>query len=138
MPASALPTLRARSLIGADRRRADETPGGAGVIEAYTLTISPTPLGLPIAAWLRIRPLPLQRDADILSSDIVGFDVDVGATLVIDALDLDAELDRPGRERPVVAARARMVWIDRPAQRLCPEARGTIDVVGLAIDQQAV
>lgn len=42
----------------------------AGVIEGYTLTISPKALGLPIAAWLRIRPIPgqLQKVADILRS----------------------------------------------------------------------
>jgi Lrp/AsnC family transcriptional regulator, leucine-responsive regulatory protein len=40
----------------------------AGVIEGYTLTVSPKALGLPIAAWLRIRPVPgqLQRVAEIL------------------------------------------------------------------------
>jgi Lrp/AsnC family transcriptional regulator, leucine-responsive regulatory protein len=40
----------------------------AGVIEGYTLTINPKALGLPIAAWLRIRPMPghLQKVADIL------------------------------------------------------------------------
>ena len=40
----------------------------AGVIEGYTLTINPKALGLPIAAWLRIRPMPgqLHRVADIL------------------------------------------------------------------------
>lgn len=40
----------------------------AGVIESYTLTINPKALGLPIAAWLRIRPLPgqLPKVADIL------------------------------------------------------------------------
>ena len=40
----------------------------AGVIEGYTLTINPKALGLPIAAWLRIRPIPgqLQQVADIL------------------------------------------------------------------------
>jgi Lrp/AsnC family leucine-responsive transcriptional regulator len=40
----------------------------AGVIEGYTLTISAKALGLPIAAWLRIRPIPgqLQKVADIL------------------------------------------------------------------------
>jgi Lrp/AsnC family transcriptional regulator, leucine-responsive regulatory protein len=40
----------------------------AGVITGYTLTISPTALGLPIAAWLRIRPIPgqLQKVAEIL------------------------------------------------------------------------
>ncbi len=40
----------------------------AGVIEGYTLTVSPKALGLPIAAWLRIRPAPgqLQKVAEIL------------------------------------------------------------------------
>src|ERR1700720_756550 len=40
----------------------------AGVIEGYTLAISPMALGLPIAAWLRVRPVPgqLQKVADIL------------------------------------------------------------------------
>ena len=40
----------------------------AGVIEGYTLTISPKALGLPIAAWLRIRPIPgqLQKVVEIL------------------------------------------------------------------------
>ncbi len=40
----------------------------AGVIEGYTLTVSPKALGLPIAAWLRIRPVPgqLQKVAEIL------------------------------------------------------------------------
>ena len=39
-----------------------------GVIEGYTLTINPKALGLPIAAWLRIRPVPGQQQkvADIL------------------------------------------------------------------------
>ena len=39
-----------------------------GVIEGYTLTINPKALGLPIAAWLRIRPIPgqLQMVAEIL------------------------------------------------------------------------
>lgn len=40
----------------------------AGVIEGYTVKVSPKALGLPIAAWLRIRPLPgeLKRVAGIL------------------------------------------------------------------------
>jgi Lrp/AsnC family leucine-responsive transcriptional regulator len=39
-----------------------------GVIEGYTLTINPKALGLPIAAWLRIRPIPgqLRMVAEIL------------------------------------------------------------------------
>ncbi len=40
----------------------------AGVIEGYAARINPKALGLPLAAWLRIRPLPgkLQEVADIL------------------------------------------------------------------------
>jgi Lrp/AsnC family leucine-responsive transcriptional regulator len=40
----------------------------AGVIEGYTLAIDPKALGLPVAAWLRIRPLPgqLQKVAELL------------------------------------------------------------------------
>ena len=40
----------------------------AGVIEAYSATIDPKALGLPIAAWLRIRPIPgeIHRVAKIL------------------------------------------------------------------------
>lgn len=40
----------------------------AGVIEGYTAKINPGVLGLPIAAWLRVRPIPgqLQKVADIL------------------------------------------------------------------------
>jgi Lrp/AsnC family leucine-responsive transcriptional regulator len=40
----------------------------AGIIEGYTIRLNPSALGLPLAAWLRIRPLPgeLQRVADIL------------------------------------------------------------------------
>jgi Lrp/AsnC family transcriptional regulator, leucine-responsive regulatory protein len=40
----------------------------AGVIEGYTVAIDPKALGLPVAAWMRIRPLPgeLKTVADIL------------------------------------------------------------------------
>ncbi|MCG8358147.1 MAG: Lrp/AsnC family transcriptional regulator [Kiloniellales bacterium] len=40
----------------------------AGVIEGYSVKISPKALGLPLAAWLRIRPIPgqLQKVAKIL------------------------------------------------------------------------
>jgi Lrp/AsnC family transcriptional regulator, leucine-responsive regulatory protein len=40
----------------------------AGIIQGYTLTIGARALGLPIAAWLRIRPVPgqLQKVAELL------------------------------------------------------------------------
>jgi Lrp/AsnC family leucine-responsive transcriptional regulator len=34
-----------------------------GVIEAYTVRINPASLGLPLSAWLRIRPVPGQLGA---------------------------------------------------------------------------
>jgi Lrp/AsnC family leucine-responsive transcriptional regulator len=41
-----------------------------GVIQGYTVRVDPRALGLPLAAWLRIRPIPgqMQRVADILRS----------------------------------------------------------------------
>ncbi len=40
----------------------------AGVIEGYTLLVNPKALGLPVAAWLRVRPIPgqLQKVASLL------------------------------------------------------------------------
>jgi Lrp/AsnC family transcriptional regulator, leucine-responsive regulatory protein len=40
----------------------------AGVITGYTATISPAAVGLPISAWLRIRPVPgaLEKVAEIV------------------------------------------------------------------------
>ncbi len=40
----------------------------AGVIEGYTIRINPQALGLPLSAWLRIRPIPgkMQKVAEIL------------------------------------------------------------------------
>ena len=40
----------------------------AGVIEGYSARISARALGMPLAAWLRIRPIPgqLQKVAEIL------------------------------------------------------------------------
>ncbi len=40
----------------------------AGVIEGYTVKINPKALGLPLAAWLRIRPTPgkLDKVAEVL------------------------------------------------------------------------
>jgi Lrp/AsnC family leucine-responsive transcriptional regulator len=40
----------------------------AGVIQGYSARINPAALGLPLTAWLRVRPVPgeLARVADIL------------------------------------------------------------------------
>ncbi|SDM29394.1 Lrp/AsnC family transcriptional regulator, leucine-responsive regulatory protein [Modicisalibacter muralis] len=40
----------------------------AGIIGGYTLQINPVALGLPLSAWLRIRPIPgqLQKVVEVL------------------------------------------------------------------------
>lgn len=40
----------------------------AGVIKGYTLAVDPESVGLPVSAWLRIRPMPgqLQKVAEIV------------------------------------------------------------------------
>ncbi len=40
----------------------------AGVIEGYAVAIDPRAIGLPVAAWIRVRPMPgeLKAVADIL------------------------------------------------------------------------
>jgi Lrp/AsnC family leucine-responsive transcriptional regulator len=45
-------------------RRLEES----GVIEGYTIRVDPAALGFPIAAWLRVRPVPgeMKRVAEIL------------------------------------------------------------------------
>jgi Lrp/AsnC family leucine-responsive transcriptional regulator len=45
-------------------RRLEES----GVIQGYTVKVDPKALGLPLAAWLRVRPIPgqLQQVAEIL------------------------------------------------------------------------
>ncbi len=50
--------------VGERIRRLEE----AGVIRGYAAQISPEGLGLPVAAWLRIRPIPgeLTRVAEII------------------------------------------------------------------------
>lgn len=42
----------------------------AGIITGYSATISPEAIGLPIAVWFRVRPVPgeMKRVADIIQS----------------------------------------------------------------------
>lgn len=50
--------------VGERIRRLEET----GVIEGYAARINPEALGLPISAWLRIRPIPgqLRKVAEVV------------------------------------------------------------------------
>ncbi|MFB3135844.1 MAG: Lrp/AsnC family transcriptional regulator [Rhodospirillales bacterium] len=76
----------------------------AGVIEGYTLRINPQALGLPLAAWLRIRPIPgqfhkvagiLQRLPEIVECDrITGEDCFVARAHVRSMDDLEKLIDQ--------------------------------------------
>ncbi len=76
----------------------------AGVIEGYTLRINPQALGLPLAAWLRIRPIPgqfhkvagiLQRLPEIVECDrITGEDCFIARAHVRSMDDLEKLIDQ--------------------------------------------
>ena len=75
----------------------------AGVIEGYTAKINPKALGLPIAVWLRIRPMPgqlkkvaalLQGLPEIVECDrITGEDCFVARAHVKSIEDLEGLID---------------------------------------------
>jgi Lrp/AsnC family transcriptional regulator, leucine-responsive regulatory protein len=76
----------------------------AGVIQGYTLKIDPRALGLPIAAWLRVRPVPgqLQKVAEVLRSlpeivecdRITGEDCFMARACVRSVAELEVLIDR--------------------------------------------
>ncbi len=76
----------------------------AGVIQGYTVRVDPRALGLPLSAWLRIRPVPgrLQRVAEILRAlpevvecdRITGEDCFIARVHVRTVEHLEAVLDR--------------------------------------------
>ncbi len=75
----------------------------AGVIEGYSATINPSALGLPITAWLRIRPTPgelqtvvkiLQSRPEIVACDrITGEDCFIARAHVQSVADLETLID---------------------------------------------
>lgn len=76
----------------------------AGVIEGYTARVNPQALGLPLAAWLRIRPVPgkLQAVAEVVKSlpeivecdRITGDDCFIARAHVRSVGDLEQLIDR--------------------------------------------
>ena len=66
--------------------------------------------------------------------DVVGFDVEVHAAFVFDALQLDHWLARRGRELTIVVAAAGMIQVHRASERRGPEAGRGIDVFDIAVD----
>lgn len=81
-------------------KRLEET----GVIQGYTARINPAALGLPLSAWLRIRPVPgqLAKVADILREipqivecdRVTGEDCFVARAWVASVADLEVLIDR--------------------------------------------
>ena len=75
-----------------------------GTIEAYTVRIDPAALGLPVSAWLRIRPVPGQlatvagiiaEIAEITSCDrVTGEDCFIARVSVRSMADLERVIDR--------------------------------------------
>ena len=86
----------------------------------------------------RIDDRPKFLEPGDLGWDVVGLDIEMNAAFVIDALELDADLTWSVFQHHVIAARARMVRIDRTAERLRPELRGRLHVIDVAVDQDAV
>ena len=122
-----------------------------GVIEGYSVRINAKALGLPLAAWLRIRPLPgeLQRVAGILSKlpeiiecdRVTGEDCFVARAHVRSVEDLE-RADRQGHplcddqhvDHPVVAGEAPPA-ADFPCRRglrlLAPSSDPPPDALGV-------
>lgn len=75
----------------------------AGVIEGYSANINPQALGLPISAWIRIKPMPGQMQTvvktitslpEIVSCDrVTGEDCFVARVHVISIEDLERIID---------------------------------------------
>jgi Lrp/AsnC family transcriptional regulator, leucine-responsive regulatory protein len=75
-----------------------------GTIEGYAVTINPAALGLPLGAWLRVRPVPgeLARVAKILHEipeiatcdRVTGEDCFIARVQVRSIIDLERVIDR--------------------------------------------
>lgn len=76
----------------------------AGVIQGYSATISPAALGRPLAAWLRIKPVPgqmqrvskiVQGIAEIVECDrITGEDCFIARVRVESVTELESVIDQ--------------------------------------------
>jgi len=76
----------------------------SGTIEGYTIRIDPAAFGLPLSAWLRIRPVPgeLARVAEIIKTipeivscdRVTGEDCFIAKAHVRSVVDLETVIDR--------------------------------------------
>lgn len=75
-----------------------------GIIEGYTIRINPAAFGLPLSAWLRIRPVPgelarvteiIKAIPEIVSCDrVTGEDCFIAKVNVRSVADLETVIDR--------------------------------------------
>ena len=108
-------------------RRLEES----GVIEGYSATINPKALGLPIAAWLRIRPVPgqLQEVAKLLRAlpqivecdRITGEDCFIARAHVASVEELEKLIDQV---IPYAMTNTSIIQSSPVKRRLPPMARG--------------
>src|SRR6267142_3279546 len=71
-----------------------------------------------------------------LSLDIIGLNVQVYATGVLNLLHFYVQIVGRRIEEPVTGVLGTGRLLQRVAQRLAPEARGLIDVIGTAVDDE--
>lgn len=106
----------------------------AGVIEGYSARVNPEALGLPLAAWLRIRPVPgkLQKVAEVVRSlpeivecdRITGEDCYIARAHVRSVGDLEQLIDRIA---PYATTNTSIIQSSPVARRLPPLPRSQGD-----------
>jgi Lrp/AsnC family leucine-responsive transcriptional regulator len=102
----------------------------AGVIEGYSVRVSPAALGLPVGAYLRIRPMPgeLNRVVELLGSlpEIIacdratGDDCFIAKALVAGVADLEKLIDGL---LPFATTNTSVIVSETVAQRMPGRAR---------------
>jgi hypothetical protein len=83
------------------------------------------------------HPCSQRFEACHLSRNVVGFDIDVNTTLMLNALDLDDRLVGRRYQHAVIAASPRMIGIHFAAQCIGPESSRLINIRYAAINQKS-
>lgn len=102
----------------------------AGVIEGYSVRVNPAALGLPVGAYLRIRPMPgeLNRVAELLGAlpeiiacdRVTGDDCFIAKALVAGVADLEKLIDGL---LPFATTNTSVIVSETVAQRMPGQAR---------------
>src|SRR4029453_4465180 len=118
-------------------RESNSDPFRDWILNPARLPVSPSAPTVEAVEPDTAAPLltTLRARAHSPRGDVVLFDVDVDATRVVDALDLDDALVGRGLQHPVVAAAAGMLGVHRAPQRPRPEESSLVHVRCVAVDQ---